>query len=258
MNRITVLSRRAAKAVRLVTETVWQLGPAPDLDRVRTLRQLHRALPHFHLPNPPDAIHGWLTRKEQRALYALGRTVPGPILEVGAWLGKSTVCIARGIHDSNVRKEFVTCELGPTLDNFRPVDERTMGFYYPKDAAESMGTAPRELYERDIEPMVVQGIIRQLRANLEAFGVADVVTVFHGDFRESPPRTYGLVFTDAMHDELEIRRNARDLQRFLGPGSILACHDTTIENRRLLQTYFRVGYAFFADSLFVADIEGFR
>ena len=43
-------------------------------------------------------IDGWLTPKEGRLLYLLARacTGRGVIVEIGAWKGRSTVCLARG------------------------------------------------------------------------------------------------------------------------------------------------------------------
>jgi len=43
--------------------------------------------------------HRWLSDDEARTLYALACWLPGPFLEIGAWAGKSTCCIALGIRD---------------------------------------------------------------------------------------------------------------------------------------------------------------
>jgi predicted O-methyltransferase YrrM len=201
-----------------------------------------------------------MTIREQRALYAVARFSPGPILEIGPWLGRSTVFIGRGIVDSGKKKEFLTCELAPTIANYRYLSEKTVGFYYPPESETSMGVCPIEIFENDIKPVVLhpKGVIGQLKENLAAFDVADAVTVFQGDFRNSQIRRYSFLFTDAMHDEAEITRNAPDLYQFLGAGSILACHDMTPENEKHLRKFFQFGYSFFVDTLFVGEIVSFK
>lgn len=245
---------------RMAWEKLCKLLPGPDFQKLHTLPELHRALHRIHLPSSVPELPGWMTSRERRALYALGRFTPGPVLEIGAWLGRSTVCIARGILDSGKRKEFQTCELAPTPANFRMISEKEVGFYYPPESQVSMGIASLELYERDVKPFVSnsKGVIGLLKENLAASGVQDVVSIFVGDFRESTPKPYRLVFSDAMHDEPEITRNARDLYPYLAEGSILACHDTTAQNEELLKKYFRFRYSFLVDSLFVGEIEAFN
>src|SRR5580698_5996613 len=44
-----------------------------------------------------DLPYGWLTSFEASLLFSAGRELDGPFLEVGSWVGRSTVCIARGI-----------------------------------------------------------------------------------------------------------------------------------------------------------------
>jgi Methyltransferase domain len=234
--------------------------PPPDFGKIKHLNELHRVLHTVRLPVFQKQISGWMTFREQRALYALARFSDGPILEIGAWLGRSTVCIGRGIVDSGRPKKFLTCELAPTMANFRPLSEKTMGFFYPPESEMSMGIARLEMFENDIKPIISnpKGVIGQLKENLAALNVADAVSIFIGDFRQSPHQHYKFVFTDAMHDEKEITRNAPDLCRFLEPGSILACHDTTPENEQLLQKYFQFGHSFVVDSLFIGEIKSFK
>lgn len=43
-----------------------------------------------------NAIEGWLTEVEARLLFQMARRSWFPILEIGAWKGRSTVCLALG------------------------------------------------------------------------------------------------------------------------------------------------------------------
>jgi hypothetical protein len=128
-----------------------------------------------------------------------------------------------------------------------------MGFYVPAESTVSVGSCSADVFEREIRPVLDQpsGLAGQLNTNLKLAGVDRVVRVSLGDFRDLETRPYRFVFCDAMHDEVEIRRNAPDLRRFLDSGSILACHDTSDANAKLLRQVFDFGDFFRADSLFV-------
>lgn len=255
MNRKAFAYLFKRKAARIQRE-LQRLLPAARFDRIESLAQLRDSLWRVRFDDPPFDIDGWSTFDEQRALYALARFTDGPIMEIGPWLGRSTVCIARGIRDGGKTKAFLTCELAPSLKNFRAIGDEHVGFYYPPESEDSMGVCIREAFENEIKPVVghPKTLVGLMKENLVKFGVADLVEVHVGDFRESPDAVYRLLFTDSMHDEKEIRRNAPDLRRFLRPGSILACHDTTEENEQLLRELFEFGYAFKVDTLFVGEI----
>jgi hypothetical protein len=247
---------RVKQAVQAGTTALALLRGTPDYKKIPDLRALERSLPRVRFRSPAETIGGWMNSDEQRALYALGRFSVGPIMEIGPWLGLSTCCIAQGIRDSGSFKKFVTCELAPTLKNFRAVDAESVGFFYPEDSELPMGVCSLELFERDIKPVLghPQGLLGQLKSNLARMDVDELVEVFVGDFRNSADETYGFLFTDSMHDENEINRNAPDLKRFIGPGSILACHDSNETNERCLSQYIEFSYSFTVGSLFVGEV----
>lgn len=103
--------------------------------------------------NPLPGVAGWLSPREKQLFYAFGRWLPGPFLEVGPWVGKSTCCIASGIRDSGERKQFVSAELNPTVENFRPVRDG-VGFFYPPSSTENMGACTADEYENEIRPII--------------------------------------------------------------------------------------------------------
>lgn len=51
-----------------------------------------------------ESVDGWLTPLEAMTLYAFARKVPsgGCIIEIGSWKGKSTLCLAQGLHSGKV------------------------------------------------------------------------------------------------------------------------------------------------------------
>ena len=224
---------------------------------VHNLEELHRALPQVVFEDKSEGISGWSSYYERRTLYALGRYVDGPLLEIGAWAGRSAICLANGIADSGKKKEFITCELAPTMDNFRPVNDKEVGFFYPVESLVNMGNATLESFNDVIKPILTSegGILGHLDRNLRRFGLAELVQVFKGDFRDLPPRPFRFLFSDALHSVDEVRNNLPGLQKLLGSGSIFSAHDSTDENIALFKERFNFGYSFRVDSLFVGQIS---
>lgn len=211
-------------------------------------------------PLPEDfwawPVPGWLTGAEEAALYVLGRHASGSVLEIGPWLGRSTVCIARGLAEQreSARPIFVTVELNPTTANWR-FDHRGVLHFHPNVDGPSLGGTDFDDYVANIHPVVSApgGVVGELLANLTAVGVADLVKVVAGDVHEVAlgRRAYRVVFTDTMHTPDEVVRNAPRLAELLAPGGVLACHDTTPENRAALGEFFDFDAEAQVDSLFV-------
>jgi hypothetical protein len=247
---------RLLKNYNRVRRRWYRWAPQPDLRNWTTLADLPTLVMRVKFQRPSDSVDGWLSLYEAAALYILGRTSTGPVLEVGAWLGRSTICLARGMIDAGTTAEFMTCELAPTPANFRETTPGMIGFFYPADSGESMGDCPVAEYENGIKPIMTRpgGILGQLEGNLEQAGVRPRVTIRVGDFRTLPTRQFATIFCDAMHNIGEIDRNASDLKRLLAPGGILACHDTSPENAEALGRHFRFVERTQVDSLFVGRI----
>src|SRR5262245_8635890 len=115
--------------------------------------QLSLIVRMLNVPDKLTPLPGWLTLGEQRTLYALAYILDGPILEIGAWIGRSTSVIARGIRDAGRYKRFVTCELNPTLENFRPAGTE-MGFFVPPESDVCLGLASMHSWATEIEPIL--------------------------------------------------------------------------------------------------------
>ena len=180
------------------------------------------------------------------------------MLEIGPWLGLSTICLAKGILASGVHKEFVTCELNPTLANFRELPDGRIAFYYPPESETTMGICSKELFENKIKPVVEHpdGIVGQLHANLKRLNAETLVQIVPGDFRTKlAERKFRFIFADTMHEPSEIRRNAPDLLKFMTDGAILACHDTTPENRDELSRYFQFTESIQVETLFIGVVR---
>ncbi len=221
------------------------------------LRRIAPSLARTRFAHPLTGVAGWLSPREKQLLYSFGRWLPGPFLEVGPWVGKSTCCIASGIRDSSEPKQFISAELNPTLANFRPADNG-VGFFYPAESTENMGSCTFEEYEQEIRPIITcpGGVIGQLKRNLIRLRLDSLVDLREGHFGAVEDRGFRFIFVDAMHSPDEIERNAGDLNRYLRPGVILACHDLHChpENEVTLRRVFRYGHTFAIDTTFVGEI----
>lgn len=251
----SLLRRSVGRARRL-------LQPFPKVDtdafggfKNPLMRQVGKT--RFYRPQDHETIRGWMTPGERQTLYSLARHMPGPITEIGPWVGLSTVAIAQGIRDSAQTKKFVTHDLGLTTENFRPIGDK-IGMFLP-DSEAPLGTCSVEEYNTGILPVLESpgGQIGMLRGNLEKFSVSDLVEIRIGDFKKKTPATSAFVFCDALHDMTEVETNGPALVPYLKSGSILACHDIGRHQAQIdkLRSIVGGGYGISIDSLYVIEIE---
>jgi len=160
-----------------------------------------------------------------------------------------------GIRDSRQKKEFITSDFNPSIENFRLVPAG-VGFFVPKDSEECRGICSVDLFEHEIKPVITSpgGVLRQLRLNLARFGLTDLVAIHTGDFDQVDNVGYRFIFCDAMHDPDEISLNAPKLRPYLSRGAVLACHDSSPANEECIRSYFPIGHSFTVDSLFVGEV----
>lgn len=234
-----------------------RLLPAPDYRQIHDLAAVPAALPRVCFQRPAASVEGWLTDDEATALYVLARMTAGSSMEIGAWLGRSTICLARGLIDGGNPTSLLSCELAPTPENFRETKPGWVGFFYPANHLVSMGDCPVWEFELGIKPVISRpgGILGQLETNLRDANVRDQVELRVGDFRCAPSKPFDLVFCDAMHGEVEISRNGPDLKRFLQPNSVLACHDSDAGTAAILKRYFLFSDEVMIDSLLIGRIR---
>ena len=213
------------------------------------------ATTRFYNYSDHGTIAGWMSPPERQILYALARWLPGPIVEIGSWLGLSTTAIARGIRDSGHTKRFDTFDLKLAPDMYRPV-ENGMAFFLSDDPT-PLWINTNHHYQNEILPIISKpgGSNKILRSNLARAGLSKFVTDHVGDFKCLPAHACRWVFCDTLHDLREIEANASYLRRFLAPNSILACHDmgSSPELIAALRRKIPLGYGTTIDTLFVAE-----
>jgi len=168
----------------------------------------------FGLLIPPE---GHVSKRQMARLYLLARKSPGPFLEVGPWVGRSTSAIAWALRGRPRPPRFITIEKGfSSLAEW----EAFWGI--------SVYAKPPKLVERYTRHILRPGgSIASLRENLADRGLADLVTVFVGDLLDfRSPEQFRFIFCDAAHDVTEIQRNIPHLLPLLDRGNgIFVCDD---------------------------------
>lgn len=163
--------------------------------------------------------HGWTNGTEVNVLYNIAKNIEGDILEIGPWLGRSTLAIAAGVRDASNTKSFDTIDYGPT------------------SIAEW-----KELFDNDFSEFVnddeivrnihcTGGSMGALIENIRRAGLLKYVTTFiRGNFLHVPKRDrYSMIFCDTLHDEHEVRSYSAAINTLLAPGGWLICDDVSDE-----------------------------
>lgn len=184
---------------------------------------------------------GWLSITEMRILYTLAQRANGPILEIGAWLGRSTVAIAAGVRDNASNPAFDTCDFGIT--SAVEWNEKLQESFDPFIKNTDDDIVVRSIFQTG-------GSIALLIDNLRKAGVLQQVTsVIRGNALAVPLRAkYSLIFCDTLHYESEIRAYGAFLNNLLVDGGWIACDDVISEELgSILKEY--IDFEFLAYSL---------
>ena len=176
---------------------------------------------------PPE---GFINFSECYYLYKLGKKIPGPFLEIGPWVGRSTACIAQGIKKSGRDKEFHTVDIG---------------FSSEKEWEEFFGSSLKQkipkVRNRYLKHIIREGgSIQSLIENLKNRRLDNFVTVHEGNFRDIAfGKKFNLIFCDATHDLQEIEINIPLIKKLLSERGVLVCDDIkTKEMESALKSYF--------------------
>jgi predicted O-methyltransferase YrrM len=156
-----------------------------------------------------EAAPGFMPAEEGRALYAaaLAVEVPGPLLEVGSWLGKSALYLAAAARET--RRQVVT------VDHHRGSEEHQPGWEYhdPSLVDPHVGridTLPR--FRRTVVDAGAEDLV------VAVVGRSEVVAALW-----SMP--LALLFLDGSHTEESARRDQDAWVGSLAVGGTLAIHD---------------------------------
>jgi predicted O-methyltransferase YrrM len=154
-----------------------------------------------------DEVPGWLKDLEAQELYLLARDqeMRGNILEVGCWVGRSTICLALGIKEAG-RGEKVY-----TIDSFEGSDEH--------------------LADPNLRELIARGEIeRMFRLNIARFEVEDVVHLIKMRSRYALPlcgqwKPIRLAFVDGSHQYEDALYDITQCSHLLDANGVILIHD---------------------------------
>lgn len=195
----------------------------------------------FDLASLPE---GWFSKGQINILYQLALATPGPILEVGPWIGRSTAVICHALCQRSEPVEFHTVDYGIASE---------------QEWKELFGSELCKKPNADqYLPHINQpgGSLTSLKRNLDERGFGDMAEIHRGDFHQvSPEGPFSLIFCDATHNIAEIDKNVPALLSKLKPGGILACDDTHPHHEDHLRSAFRWKWAHNDSLLFYGEPE---
>jgi predicted O-methyltransferase YrrM len=156
-----------------------------------------------------EAAPGFMPAEEGMALYEAARTVdvPGPLLEIGSWMGKSALYLAAA-----------ACQTGRqvvTVDHHRGSEEHQPGWEYHDPTLV------------DLDVGLIDTLPRFRRTIADA-GAEDVVLAVVGRSEVLAPlwaTPLALLFLDGSHTEASARRDQDAWVAKLAAGGTLAIHD---------------------------------
>jgi hypothetical protein len=181
-------------------------------------------------------IPGWFSKRECLELYNLAHSSPGPILEIGHFLGRSTACICQAIHNSHP-KTFYSYDMGFTSSK----DFQTfyLGVYKELIPVPQPHT---ELFSRNLMSTDIAF------KNLQKLNLAEYVKLISGNFT-SDQEKYQFIFCDAMHTPKEINYNLPHIVEKSNNNCIWAFHDMNKENIKAVLSFPNVVFSKISDSL---------
>ena len=184
-----------------------------------------------------EGVHGWSPVDELFALSMLAYAtshLPGDIVEVGSWLGRSAVVLATAARHTH---GLVHCiDLFPERNDWRQNPDGSYSFAVTIDGRDHGAyegqTVWKEPFEQQLKPLYDEGasIRERFDANLRAKGVSDLVRAHRGTAvtfaRQAPGRFRSrLVFIDGDHGYHAVKDDIACLERFLVPGGWICFDD---------------------------------
>lgn len=159
-------------------------------------------------------IPGWFKPDECNKLYELALAVESPILEIGHFLGRSTSFICQGIRDSKEQKVFRSYDLGFT--NYEEVKNFYHDMYGHNMSVPSM---------YDVAFLNNTTTTEMAKLHLSALNLDTYVELISGNFIDLDHHRYKFIFSDAMHDLIEIEKNLPHVISHSDDECLWAFHD---------------------------------
>jgi predicted O-methyltransferase YrrM len=183
-------------------------------------------------------IPGWSPQDQLLTLFTLAfgsANLPGDILELGSWCGRSAVVLGLAAKISGKGK--VHCvDLFPEKDDWYENSDGTYSFSVTIDGkrygAYGEQTVWAEPYLRDIVPLYQRfsGTLEAFKIAIDTNGLTDWVTPYRADlerFAAMVPQDLSLrlAFIDGDHSYTAVARDIAIIERYLLPGGWICFDD---------------------------------
>lgn len=182
-------------------------------------------------------VHGWSPIDQLYTLSVLAYTtahLPGDIVEVGSWFGRSAVVLGAAARDTCGAVHCI--DLFPERDDWRRNAEGTYSFNVAIDGRRHGGyeeqTVWSEPFESQIAPLYAEcpSVFDRFVANVRAHGLGDIVRPHRGNsstFAAGAPDSFRcrLLFIDGDHGYGAVKEDVRQLAPFLVPGGWICFDD---------------------------------
>jgi predicted O-methyltransferase YrrM len=182
-------------------------------------------------------VPGWMQTNQLLSLYTLALTsshLPGDILEVGSWCGRSAVAL--GLAVSQIGNSKVHCvDLFPEKNDWYQNDDGSYSFSVDIDdrkiVAFSEHTLWAEPYHRDVAPLYrrVSGIQELFLNTMLAYNLAEVVSPLKGDLKTFSKNfknvALRMAFIDGDHGYSAVSKDIEIIENHLLPGGWICFDD---------------------------------
>ena len=145
-----------------------------------------------------DGIEGWLFPKESEVLYNLSRNSKYPIVEIGAWKGKSTVCLALGAKQGKNSQIF---SIDPHYGSIEHQEDGKIINTYP------------EYIDNLTKAGVMEQVIPRKLTSLEAS-------------KDEYPKQIGVLFIDGSHEYEDVKLDFDLWYPRVVDGGYVCLHDS--------------------------------
>ena len=139
-----------------------------------------------YVPLPFDRVdlpEGWFSKYQVNILFQLVNLTTGPILEIGPWVGRSTVVMCEALKRQKCKRRFISVDYGICSE-----EEWETRFGEPV----TNKTDPSRYLRHINQP---EGNLTSLRRHLSDRGLTDLVEIRKGDFlEESFDSDFALIF----------------------------------------------------------------
>lgn len=156
-----------------------------------------------------DSIPGWLDKEEAELLFRISINTPEPIVELGAWMGRSTAVFASALRWSGSGNKVLS------IDTFEGSEEHQVGgkYFDPK-------TVDPETGKINIFPSYIENV-----AKLDLLAWVDARQIDSAAASKDFSGAAGLLFVDADHRYESISRDLDAWIPRLRDRGIVVLHD---------------------------------